>query len=364
MALLANVNGEKVPPVFASDDDSITCHECGEEMDLVDSHMKGSGVWVASYFRHARGTGGDCGGESTTHEKMKSLAAQRLKHEFDVAQLIIDEKFVGEKMPDVLAYFETPDPRMGKGIAVECQYRHDAKDWEEAESEFREHGLTTLWLEVDAFDFDGRKVDLDAGERVHPWPEVVPEQSEWEPVVSDSYIAEVQDDGSPLETMTVHLSPDCIEQELRRYWRTTDWEKRFPGDARQYIPEPEPTLPATFFLEKWLGENDEGYHQTKPNVGESNWIRRDLLESPPAAPARYYLIPERLVSYLAAMHRDMHSQETGTETDDSTTKTANTDDACASGNHNIELGPNGFRRCSVCEISVQTLVDAMDHELN
>jgi len=40
------------------------------------------------------------------------------------------------------------------------------------------------------------------------------------------------------------------------------------------------------------------------------------------------------------------------------------DDACPNGEHNIGRDGEGMLRCSKCKISLQTLVDSMDHDVS
>lgn len=47
-----------------------------------------------------------------------------------------------------------------------------------------------------------------------------------------------------------------------------------------------------------------------------------------------------------------------------TDSTPHLDDACPNGEHNIERDDEGFHRCSKCKISLQTLVDSMDHDVS
>lgn len=159
----------------------LTCPECEDPLTLVRRYER-AGTFVASHFRHLDNSGdgsggpGGCGGESPTHEKMKSIAADRLRHDLGAVsgELYIDSRYVGDRLPDVLLLFDEPMHPHGRGIAVECQYRNKSKDRGATEQAHLDEGITTLWLELEAFDLEALDVDLSQGEWVSTWPNAVP----------------------------------------------------------------------------------------------------------------------------------------------------------------------------------------------
>lgn len=172
MPFLAACDDGTLTPQQASHKMKLWCRECSQALSLVREHER-EGSFVASHFRHVVNRG--CGGESPIHAKMKSIAADKLKHEYDgeIAELALDSKTVNGKLPDVLALFESPIPPYGRGIAIECQYRHIGKDRKAAEHAYLDAEITTLWLEEPAFDLDGYDVDFTEGEWFTTWPNAI-----------------------------------------------------------------------------------------------------------------------------------------------------------------------------------------------
>ncbi|WP_331232232.1 competence protein CoiA family protein [Natronorarus salvus] len=130
--------------------------------------------------------------------KMKSIVADFLKLEFPVPiandGLYIDTKRVGDRRPDVLVIFEEPMFPYGRGIAVECQYRNEAKDRQAVEQEYLDHEISTLWLEEAAFDLEEYSVDLQEADFINVWPKAV-EHSEQIDVLAELRESVKQSDG-------------------------------------------------------------------------------------------------------------------------------------------------------------------------
>lgn len=182
----------------------------------------------------------DCGGESPTHEKMKSIAADHLRKKLEklgvLSDLHIDTRQIGDKTPDVLAELTPAQERFGEGIAIECQYRNKGKDYEETQNEYLDHGISTLWLEEDAFDLDNLTVNFSLGEWVHVWPNAVPHRFKWGRL---SHFT-VRQGGK--FTIRTPASDTPVE------------EHSFNIDAR---------VPATLHLERWERELEEIPSQTE-----------------------------------------------------------------------------------------------------
>lgn len=231
-------------PAEADSDMSLFCPKCDESMSYVDRHERENGVLVSSHFRHHPDTpsgGGDgggrsCGGESPTHEKMESIAADTVCHEHDgpVADLHIDSQYLNGKLPDVLVEFASPTTYLGKGIAVECQYRHTDKDRQAAERAYLDAGYTTLWVDEDCFDLDLRAVDLSRGEWVTPWPNAVqhPDNPGYD-------AAEVR------RTAIRHTALTSDGDTATIHFRN--------GSATPYPPT---EVPATLHLDRWVRDRD------------------------------------------------------------------------------------------------------------
>lgn len=239
MPFVAEHDGSTVTPAESTSEMGLACPECDGPLTLVQRHER-NGSFVASHFRHpgsgsgngngnGNGNGGNgrCGGESPTHEKMKSIAADRLRYDYgvEIDDLHIDSKFIGEKLPDVLLVFKAPRRSLGRGIAVECQYRNKDKDRDATEQAYLEAGYTTLWLEEDAFDLDSYDVDFDRGEWVPVWPNAVPE-----------------------------IDPDYAGHQ--RY-TISGYRHIQTGPRQAHTVESEVAVPATFYLDRWVRERDE-----------------------------------------------------------------------------------------------------------
>ncbi|ELZ98084.1 hypothetical protein C440_02513 [Haloferax mucosum ATCC BAA-1512] len=107
---------------------------------------------------------------------MKSIAASKADSVFADSTVSI-EKEVGDRRVDVLVEFARPQDRLGRGIAIEVQYKHESKDRDAVQAEFRSHGYSVLWLDADHF--NERDVDLSAGTLAAWWAAQVPDAQEW-----------------------------------------------------------------------------------------------------------------------------------------------------------------------------------------
>lgn len=188
MPFLGRLNGERVIPPQVSDETTVNCGKCGDPMCVVPSHERGS-AFVSRHFSHfeqeqrstLRTTGqatfedleqtGACPGESDEHLKMKSIAYERLQHEFPDARIEL-EGTVGDRYADVLLTFDEPRSRYCRGIAVEVQYRNHGKNIDAVTDHYLSNEFSVNWLEES--DFSGMDVDFSGILTV--WPSAVPDR--------------------------------------------------------------------------------------------------------------------------------------------------------------------------------------------
>lgn len=181
----------KLIPEEASTHDDLYCPECGEEMSVVNSFIRESGVFVSSHFRHTSdttpsgGTATACGGESDEHKRMKCIVNSKLRYLFDTDIKTIEiEHQIGSKQTDVAVVFTDPvdsepaivqsdliDGVVGEKIAIEVQYKNNTKDIVKTERVYAEHGYTTVWVFPEQF--TDRNVELVAGSGLN-WKPIYP----------------------------------------------------------------------------------------------------------------------------------------------------------------------------------------------
>lgn len=142
MPQIATSNEGSVLPHQASKGDELECPICGDSMTVVKSHSR-KNSFVVRHFRHD--TTEDCPGESKEHLRMKSIAYQKLSHTYPDSEIYLEEK-IGDRRADVLVRFPTPKEKLGKGIAVEVQYKNDSKDITKTDQDYYTRGYSVLWL--------------------------------------------------------------------------------------------------------------------------------------------------------------------------------------------------------------------------
>lgn len=411
MPFLARVNGQEKTPAVTSSDEDIICRKCEEQLSLVKEHTR-DGSWVSSHFRHRPDSSSDCGGESPTHEKMKSIAADRLKHAYDIENLYVDTRKIEHKLPDVLATFENAQVPMGNGIAVECQYRNKGKDREETEDVYLRNGFTTIWLEEDAFDLDNLFVDLSEAEWVPPWPNAVPESEQWEgyeyefhrlhrwnlepeTVGSGHYQFRLtrgevgrrramelwrEDEGeppligSPSREVEMTFPPDAVEGILRDFWFEASWGSRFRGTHERFLTkhrrESSRAVEATVPLARWLADEGEiyrfnkGFRSDEGRIRPSETMMRRKITKY-SLNLNHHLVPESLMDELI----DLSSSETMRDPDIEEPGPAREAPvggrigaACNEGEHDF-VRYNGSLWCDHCNLSAQSLNNWLDHDL-
>lgn len=176
MPFVAHTNNEgAIAPAQAAPGEAYDCLGCDRKVSLRRSHRRGE-TFVAAHFWHPSGKPDGCSAESETHVRMKSIAASKAQARWPDAT-VRWEGVVEDRRADVLVEFDTPDDHLGDGVAIECQHKHEEKDIEGVTVDFRQAGYSVLWLYEEHY--DGKDVDLDAGDWRTWWPIQVPDAEEW-----------------------------------------------------------------------------------------------------------------------------------------------------------------------------------------
>lgn len=178
MPFIALQNATRVIPEEVDDGVELECFDCGDPVKPRQSHTRG-GSFVARHFWHPTGAPDECeatGGESRKHQRMKSIAASKAKARWTDAVVSLEEQ-IGDHRADILVSFRSFHPRFGNGIAIEVQHKHENKDLDAVETDYQAHQYSTVWL-YDAH-FEGKDVDLDAGDWSIWWATEVPDQDAW-----------------------------------------------------------------------------------------------------------------------------------------------------------------------------------------
>lgn len=161
---------------------------------------KGSGTRyrVAPHFFHVDDQ--DCPGESDVHRRWKTLAYDKIKAVYEESHglraIHLDDRFIGGYKPDVLAIFDDADDRLGRGLAVEVQYRNENKDINRVEQAYLSNGFSVMWLEGAHFS----DTTADLPDPLPAWPNGVPPSR---PITESSH----QDYRNPNFPRTVLGSP-------------------------------------------------------------------------------------------------------------------------------------------------------------
>jgi len=179
-------NDRPILPLEVSDSESVRCPRCDGEMRVR------AGDKIARHFYHPPDgtppTNPNCDGESAAHIEMKHIAAEKLLSKHPAAETKIEHTVAdGERRADVLVEFPTPEHPLGRGIAVEVQYRHSQKSVLKTTEDYLRDGFSVMWL--DERDFDGDSPDFDDVHLTDPlpvWPYAVPNLRSDEPATSSS----------------------------------------------------------------------------------------------------------------------------------------------------------------------------------
>lgn len=173
--LATDSDGATLAPEQADRDVSYTCPSCGDVLKLRTAHER-DGAFVSAHFWHPSPDLSGCGGESDTHKRMKSIAMSKAKNKWPEST-VEWERAVSNRRADVLVTFDTPHPRLGDGVAIECQYKNTDKPVGVVSEDFTQAGVSVLWLRPEHF--SGRDVDFDAGRMVTVLERQLPAVSEW-----------------------------------------------------------------------------------------------------------------------------------------------------------------------------------------
>jgi hypothetical protein len=275
--------GEVVLPFQIEEDDDLFCPTCEESMRVVSEHTRG-GSQIPKHFRHHVNLG--CEGESNEHKHAKCTAAQlldeRLPELLDPSinyEIRIEERLHrgaqsdARTQIDVLARFDPPAPRWGKGLAIEVQHANKAKEIHSYTQEVLAEEISILWASSERFlrargqlldGFDelilGTHPDLD---RVTHHPQTQLDASSWDryPLIerSPTYHLERIEYTSPEIEARDHLDP--LRVELRAANR--DRGKGFRKTIRKYVSDwqsklnPEPGYPYLREIQRRLPKKRE-----------------------------------------------------------------------------------------------------------
>lgn len=166
MPFIGLQSDQKVTPEEVEDGEIVKCPKCSDSMKPRTSHYR-KGHFVARHFWHFEHSDSHCGGgESSEHEKMKSIALSKLKEEFEYDDAGLETK-IGKSKTDAYVKFPQPIYPYGKGIAVEVQYRNKGKDIEGTTKDYMEEDYSVCWLEEE--DYSKKDVELEGNiEKI--WP--------------------------------------------------------------------------------------------------------------------------------------------------------------------------------------------------
>lgn len=242
----------------ASAESDYVCIDCPEAVEYVRSHLRnsdsGDPTRVTAHFRYSNcthgtvdevsdgsggGGGGGGAGETQLHKRRKRAALHEALQRFPAADYDT-EYTVGSKRADALLEFEDPHEEYGKGLVIEYQHKNEGKDIEETQEHFARHHYTTVWLWEDQFTFSSSIPDIDlfGGEVYTPWPDAVPEQSQWRGEGlhhekrrkwRQAYAA-----GLTKTVVEADILKHWVLDTTAEYWEKKHWEDRF----RDYIIYP------------------------------------------------------------------------------------------------------------------------------
>lgn len=278
MPYLGVLDGEEVLPPQVHPDTIVTCPACEGAMSVVKSYPRDNS-FVSRHFRHksrtqveiqAKGQAalsdlnevGACPGESDIHKKMKSIAYDRLEHEFPNSTVDLERGLDG-RIPDVMVSFSSPRAPYGEGVAIEAQYRNLGKDIDGATEHYFDHGYSVAWLTED--DYSARDVDLSGIQTL--WPHALPDRTGLE-----GYSSTIQDLRNR-ETSSVELEIPIPGE----YWKSLDqsgeWtpiaqrDLRANGNASIKISKsPDGFLTLLIGKKSWEGDGAENVSvQVSPN---------------------------------------------------------------------------------------------------
>jgi len=258
------------------------CIDCNGAVSYVRSHRRnnpsGGQYTVNAHFRHNNcdhgtinapadssggGGGSGGGGESEIHKRRKWAAMQEALNRFEASDYDT-ERQIGSKRADAVVVFDEPHEVYGKGLVIEYQHKNEGKDIEATERHFAEAEYTTVWLWEDQYDFTSSVPEIDFfGGRVYtPWPDAVPQQSNWRGLGHDSKKrqewASAYDEGLTKAEVKAKIPSEYFDEQSRSIWRQQDWTDLFsPSDEPKYrlqavIPVIDAgSLPQPALMKRW-----------------------------------------------------------------------------------------------------------------
>ena len=152
MPFIGLQNDRPVLPLEVGDSAVVRCPRCDGKMEVR------AGETIARHFWHPPDVtppdGSNCSGESAAHIEMKHIAAEKLLSNYPAAETRIEHTVgTGERRADVCVVFAEPRHPLGRGIAVEVQYRHSQKSILNTTEDYLQNGFSVMWL--DERDYDG-----------------------------------------------------------------------------------------------------------------------------------------------------------------------------------------------------------------
>jgi len=221
----AEQQGDLVTPWEVNESDPAYCPFCGGMMGLREAHYN-QGKRVKMHFFHRRG--GDCGGESDIHRRMKAIARYHLQSLFGHAEVDTEVK-IGDCYADVVAMLPWPLKPFGRGLAVEVQHKHKEKDIGRVSHEYLDAGYSVFWAYQSDFDEDEKTMRIVPKRARTVWPDALPDREGIEgypDVIQKLWSGELATEGfPPIRIPEEYWRVHAIEVASPRHGRyQTDWD--------------------------------------------------------------------------------------------------------------------------------------------
>jgi ssDNA-binding Zn-finger/Zn-ribbon topoisomerase 1 len=267
MPFVANSgNGDKIVPAQAEQGTPYACPECDGELKVRSSHER-EGSFVSAHFWHSgSGSGEGCSGESDEHKRMKSIAMSKASSRWPDADIRWEET-VGDRRADVLVDFDEVDPRLGEGVAIECQHKNEQKDTIQVTNDFVNNRYSVLWLYEEQF--SGKDVDLDAGDWEIWWVTEVPKKEQWTDYHGVVHWLRQDKPVSVDFEVPIPIIPDEVKHRwgLKRLW-ARGFKSRFDDGISMFLPCSRCGELVSYYV-KCNHEERRGWHLTLMGIGES-----------------------------------------------------------------------------------------------
>lgn len=310
------VNGDqKEVPEEVEDGETVYCPDCDNEMFPRGPTSDGRARHFAHKSSGGDGGSGSCGGggESDIHRRWKSFSKSRVKQLFsnefldeitleksvplfdsaDVRSSISDSNSKNQtREADVFVSLADEHHKIGRGIAIEVQYKNKTKDIEATEADYLAEGISVLWLDEDDFVEDRCTVSRSQflTRLVTVFPKAVPRSHEWKTPEfdipnslvgrnTDSYVQRHQrlrlelDVDRPSNKTRVSMPASWYKEIAERYYEETAWGELFHTRSYEsYLTEfrigTEKEALAKIPLKKWLDDDELAIaHVTTTSVG-------------------------------------------------------------------------------------------------